>query len=115
MTLQSAQSVGIPSGGVLTTPTPLTPAATDTIDQSNFGVNGLIMLVITTGTTTDVTVVDPTVTDMSYAGTVPTLTGTATGHRAITIPRAAINPATGLASVTFSGARTGVTYYLFKV
>jgi len=115
MTLQVSQTVGVPGGGVLTTPTALTPAATDTISQDSFGPNGLIMFVVTTGTQTDVTVADPTVTDLSYAGTVPTLTGTATGHRAITIPRLAINPSTGVATVTFSGARTGVTYYLMRI
>lgn len=115
MTLQASQSVAVPSGGVLTTPTALTPAATDTISADSFGPNGLFMLVITTGTTTDVTVLDPTLTAQGYAGTVPTLTGTATGHRGLFIPKTAINYATGVASITFSGARTGVTYYLFKV
>jgi hypothetical protein len=115
MTLQASQTVGVPSGGVLTTPTALTPAATDTISQDSFGPNGLIMFVVTTGTTTDVTVLDPTVTGVGYAGTVPTLTGTATGHRAITIPKTAIAPSTGLATVTFSGARTGVSYYLMRI
>jgi hypothetical protein len=115
MTLQASQSVNTPGVGSLTTPAALTPAASDTISQDSFGPNGLIAFVVTTGTTTDLTVADPTVTDLSYAGTVPTLTGTATGHRAVFIPRAAINPATGVATVTFSGARTGVTYYLFRV
>jgi hypothetical protein len=115
MTLQVSQSVGVPSGGVLTTPTALTPGATDTISQDSFGPTGLIMFIVTTGTTTDVTVLDPTVTQQGYAGTVPTLTGTATGHRAIFIPRTAISPATNVATVTFSGARTGVTYYLLRV
>ena len=114
MTLQVSQSVAVPSGGALTTPTALTPAATDTISQDSFGPTGLIMFVVTTGTTTDVTVLDPTVTQQGYAGTVPTLTGTATGHRAIFIPRTAISPTTNVATVTFSGARTGVTYYLFR-
>jgi hypothetical protein len=115
MTLQASQTVAVPSGGVLTTPTALTPAATDTISADSFGPSGLILFVVTTGTQTDVTVLDPTVTDMSYAGTVPTLTGTATGHRAIFVSRTAISPATNVATVTFSGARTGVTYYLFRV
>lgn len=114
MTLQVSQSVAVPGGGAFTTPTALTPAATDTISQDSFGPNGLILFVVTTGTLTNVTVLDPTVTDLSYAGTVPSLAGTATGHRTVFIPRAAINPATGLASVTFSGALTGVTYYLFR-
>ncbi len=115
MTLQASQSVNPPSAGTLTTPTALTPAATDTISQDSFGPNGLIAFIVTTGTTTDNTILDPTVTDMNYAGTVPTLTGTATGHRAVFIPRTAISPATGVATITFSGARTGVTYYLLKV
>lgn len=116
MTAQVAQTIVGPGGQTtLQTPAALTPAATDTIDQAQFGPNGLVMFVVTTGTQTDVTVADPTVTDVGYAGTVPTMTGTATGHRAVFIPRTAINPATGLATVTFSGARTGVTYYLLKV
>jgi len=115
MTLQGSQTVAPPSSGVLTTPAALTPAATDTISADSFGPNGLIMFVVTTGTTTDVTVLDPTLTQQGYAGTVPSLVGTATGHRAVFIPRTAINYATGVASVTFSGARTGVTYYLLKV
>jgi hypothetical protein len=115
MTLQASQTIAPPSSGALTTPTALTPAATDTIAASSFGPNGLIMLVVTTGTATNVTVLDPTVTQMSYAGTVPTLTGVATGHRALFIPPSSVNQATQLASVTFSGALTGVTYYLFRV
>lgn len=114
MTLQVSQTINVPSLGTLTTPAALTPAATDTISADSFGPTGVILFVVTTGTTTDVTVADPTVTDVGYAGTVPTLTGTATGHRAVFIPRVAISPSTNVATVTFSGARTGVTYYLFK-
>jgi hypothetical protein len=115
MTLQASQSVAVPGGGVFTTPTALTPAATDTIAEASFGPNGLLMIVVTTGTLTNVTVLDPGTSQMGYASTVPSLAGTATGHRAVVIPRAAINPATGLASVTFSGALTGVTYYLIRI
>lgn len=115
MTLQVSQSVAPPSSGALTTPTPLTPAASDTFDLSSFGPNGLQLFIVTTGTTTDVTVLDPTVTQVGYAGTVPTLTGTATGHRALFVPRDAVSRSTGLATITFSGARTGVTYYAFRV
>lgn len=115
MTLQVSQSVAVPGPGVFTTPTALTPAATDTISQDSFGPNGLLMIVVTTGTATNVTVLDPGTSQLGYAGTVPTITGVATGHRALQIPRSAINPATGLASVTFSGALTGVTYYLFRI
>lgn len=116
MTLQATQSVAIPSSGAFTTPTPLTPAATDTFADSSFGPNGILLLVLTTGTLTNVTVLDPGLTPgLGYAGTVPSLAGTATGHRAVFVPRAAVNQGTGVASVTFSGALTGVTYYAFRV
>lgn len=116
MTLQATQSVAIPSSGAFTTPNALTPAATDTFADSSFGPNGLVLLVLTTGTLTNVTVLDPGLTPgLGYAGTVPSLAGTATGHRAVFVPRSAVNQATGVASVTFSGALTGVTYYAFKV
>lgn len=115
MTLQATQSVNIPSSGALTTPTALTPASTDTFADSSFGPNGLVLLIITTGTTTNVTVLDPGLTPgLGYAGTVPSLAATATGHRAVFVPRSAVNPATQVASVTFSSL-TGVTYYAFKV
>ena len=114
MTLQVTQSIATPASGVLTTPTPLTPAATDTFAETSFGPNGITLLVLTTGTLTNLTVLDPGVTPQGYAGTVPSLAGTATGHRVLTVPRTAINPATNLASVTFSGALTGVTYYAFR-
>jgi hypothetical protein len=38
----------------------------------------------------------------------------ATGTRQWLIPLAAVNPATGVATVTFSGALTGVTYELWR-
>jgi hypothetical protein len=115
MTLQVTQSIATPASGVLTTPTPLTPAATDTFSETSFGPNGILLVIITSGTLTNLTVLDPGVTPTGYAGTVPSLAGTATGTRFLTIPRTAINPATNLASVTFSGVLTGVTYNAFRV
>jgi len=115
MTLQATQSVNVPSAGTLTTPTALTPASTDTFAEASFGPNGILLIVITTGTLTNVTVLDPGITPgLGYAGTVPSLAGTATGHRAVFVPKGAVNPATGVASVTFS-ALTGVTYYALRV
>ena len=115
MTLQATQSVNVPSAGTLTTPTALTPASTDTFAEGSFGPNGILLIVITTGTLTNVTVLDPGITPgLGYAGTVPSLAGTATGHRAVFVPKGAVNPATGVASVTFSSV-TGVTYYALRV
>ncbi|MEU4367553.1 hypothetical protein [Micromonospora chersina] len=110
MALQAAQSV-LPTG---TTPAPITPTASDTIAESSFGANGVFMRVITTGTATNVAVQDPGLTPSANPGTVTAVAAPATGVRMILIPRTAINPATGVATVTFSGALTGVTYELYR-
>lgn len=110
MTLQVSQSV-VATG---TTPAALTPAATDTIAEGSFGPAGLYARVITTGTATNVTVQDPNLTVLGNAGTPVAVAAPATGVRMIFIPRSAVNPATGVASVDFSGARTGVTYELYR-
>lgn len=111
MTAQSSQK---PSG-TAATPTALTPAASDTIAEAQFGRTGLLMRVITTGTATDVAVSDPGRTASGNAGTVVAQTMPSTGSRVIRIPRSAINGDTGNATVTFSGARTGVTYELWQI
>lgn len=111
MTLQVSQSI-LQAG---TTPSALTPAASDTIAEGSFGSNGLIARIITTGTATDVATLDPNTTGLGNAGTVVPLSAPATGARMLYIPRASINQATGLATLTFSGARTGVTYELYRI
>lgn len=110
MALQASQSI-VPAG---TTPTPITPTASDTIASSSFGDQGVAMRVITTGTSTNVTVLDPGASPLSNAGTPTPVAAPATGVRMVLIPRGAINPANGLATVTFSGALTGVTYELYR-
>jgi hypothetical protein len=110
MTAQVSQSV-LPTG---TTPAALTPGATDTIAEAQFGPNGLHMHVITAGTLTNVSVLDPGRTGSSNPGTVTPVGCPATGRRVIPIPRSAIDPATGFASVTFSSQVT-VTYELYRV
>lgn len=106
-------STSIPSGA-LTTPVPITPSASDTIAETSFGPNGCLMRVITTGTATNVSVLDPGFSPMGNAGTAASLAAPATGSRMLPIPRSAISAATGLATVTFSGALTGVTYELYR-
>jgi hypothetical protein len=96
-------------------PAALTPAASDTIAGQYFGAAGCLIRVITTGTATDVAVLDPGTTGIGNAGTVVAQTMPATGVREWLIPLGAVNPATGNATVTFSGARTGVTYELKRV
>lgn len=112
MALQPAQTV---SAGALSTPSALTPSASETIAEASFGVSGVLMRIITTGTATNVVVLDPGFSPSGNAGSPPTLAAPATGVRETLIPRSAINPATGVATVTFSGALTGVTYELKRV
>jgi hypothetical protein len=107
MTLQVSQSVT--AAGI--TPAQLTPAASDTIAEGSFGPAGVYARITTTGTATDVAVLDPGVTPQGNPGTVTAVSVPATGVRKLFIPRSAINGA-GLATLTFSGARTGVTYEL---
>ena len=80
--------------------------------MGSFGPTGVVMRVITTGTATNVAVLDPGVTPgLGNPGTVTPVACPATGVRKILIPRSAIN-SSGVATVTFSGALTGVTYEL---
>lgn len=95
--------------GVLTTPDTFTPTASDTFGAGCFGQQGMRLDIITTGTATNVSVADPGFTPSSNAGTAPSLAAPATGRRFVLVPLSAINPATGVATVTFSGALTGVT------
>lgn len=115
MAAVSSQSIASINAASMTTPSAITPAASDTIQEGQFGSNGVILRVITTGTATNVTVSDPTLTAVGNAGTVVSLAAPATGARMVFIPRAAINPVDGLCTVSFSGARTGVTYELYRV
>jgi hypothetical protein len=112
MAAVSSQSL---SSAALTTPTPITPTASDTIAEGQFGSVGCILRVITTGTLTNISVSDPGVTTLGNAGTVVALATPASGTRMLFIPRAAINPTTGVATVAFSGALTGITYELYRV
>lgn len=108
MTLRTPQSV-VTTG---TTPTAITPTASDTFPVASMGPNGLFLRVITTGTATNVAVLDPGFTPSSNPGTVTAVAAPATGVRMILVPRSA-GDTTGVATVTFSGALTGVTYEIY--
>jgi hypothetical protein len=93
----------------LTAPDVFTPTASDTFTAGCFGPQGMRLDIITTGTLTNVAVTDPGFTPVGNAGTAASLAAPATGRRMLLVPLGAINPATGVATVTFSGALTGVT------
>lgn len=111
--MATVTSTGLPAGA-LTTPVPITPAASDSIPESSFGPNGCLMRIITTGTSTNVSITDPGYSPMGNVGTSASLAAPSTGARMLPIPRSALN-ASGVATVTFSGALTGVTYELYRV
>jgi hypothetical protein len=111
MTLNAAQSV-LATG---TTPAPFTPTASDTISGNDIiPGGGAVLRVVTTGTATTVSVQDPNTTAQGNPGTVTGVVCPATGVRYILVPVAAVNGATNVATVLFSGALTGVTYDLIK-
>lgn len=97
-----------------TTPAVITPTASDTISGSDISSRGVILRVITTGTATNVQVVDPTLTDLGNAYSPVPVACPATGIRMIFVAPLAVNPSTGLATVTFSGALTGVTVEAYR-
>lgn len=111
MTLRTSAQTITTAG---TTPSALTPAASDTLAAACFGQQGAVVRVITTGTATSVGVQDPGRTPSGNPGTVTAVTCPATGVRQILVPNSAIDPATGVATLTFSGALTGVTYELYQ-
>ncbi|WP_157411396.1 hypothetical protein [Actinoplanes rectilineatus] len=73
----------------------------------------MLIRVITTGTATSVSVLDPGATPLSNPGTVTPQVMPATGTRVWLIPRSAISASTGVATVTFS-SQAGVTYELTR-
>lgn len=109
MALQVSQSLSTAAAA----PVPITPSASETIAQSSAGSQGVYIRVITTGTTTTVTVADPNSTVQGSPGNPAGQAMPATGSRQWLIPLAAFNG--GTATVTFTGALTGVTYELTRV
>lgn len=109
MALQASQTI-VTTG---TTPAVITPTVSDTIAAASFGQQGCAMRVITTGTLTNVSVLDPNFTAQSNPGTVTAVACPATGVRMILIPLSAVSPSTGVATVTFSSI-TGATYELYR-
>lgn len=103
------QSQVITAGGI--TPAALTPSASDTVADSQFGPNGVIVRVITTTTATNFSVSDSGVTPLGNAGTVTPITVPTGSVREFFVPRSAINLTTSNATLNFS-ATTGVTYEL---
>jgi hypothetical protein len=107
MALLAVQSV-IATG---TTPVPITPTASDTIPGSTAGPNGWFLRIITTGTASNISVLDPGATAIGNSGTVVPVAAPATGVRMVLVPRAATN-SSGVVTVT-SSSQTGLTYELY--
>lgn len=97
-----------------TTPSSITASASDTIAVGQMGPVGCALRVATTGTATNVSVLDPGRTGLGNPGTVTAVAAPATGVRTILVPASAVDPVTGYATVTFS-AVTGVTYELYRI
>lgn len=94
-----------------TTPVPITPTASDTILRAQFGPNGCVLRIITTGTPSNVTVADPGVTPSNNPGTATAVAAPATGSRMVKIPLAAIG--SNDQAIVTSSSQTGMTYELY--
>jgi len=105
LTTQSVVSTG-------TTPSAQTPSASDTIAGSTAGPAGWYVRVITTGTGSNVSVLDPNLTAQGNPGTVTALAAPATGVRMLLVPRTAIN-SSGVATIT-SSSQAGMTYEVYS-
>lgn len=95
-----------------TTPVPITPTASDTIAGATSGPAGWNLRVITTGTASNISVLDPGFTPQSNPGTVTPLAAPATGVRMVFIPKQAASLASGNVTIT-SSSQTGLTYELY--
>ena len=98
------------------TPAPVNVTATDTIAATQFGSNGCILRVINQGGTVDnVTISDPSLTDLGNVGT-PAVVAVpiTTGIRMIFIPTLAINQSTQVATVNHTFITT-VTCELYRI
>jgi Ca2+-binding RTX toxin-like protein len=96
-------------------PSPASVAASDTIAEAQFGSAGVILRVINGGASSDtVTITDPTTTALGSAATNPTVAVANGAAKMILIPRTAINPSTGVATVAHSYT-TSVTCEVWKV
>ncbi len=90
-----------------------TPTASDTIAASLLGDAGCILRCQTTGTSTNLTVSDAGATPAGNTTTATAITMSATQIKMIYISPKRADLATGLVTLTASGALTGVTYELY--
>jgi hypothetical protein len=111
MALYTVQSVG---NLALVTPTSNSAAASDTISGNDIiPTGGCLLRITTSGTVVNVSVLDPNSTSQGNPGTVTPLAMPGTGSRYLLVPPAAVNPATNLATVTYS-TTTGCTVEVVK-
>lgn len=110
MALLSAVSVT----SAATTVTAAAVASTDTVAQSDIGTNGALLNVINgAGSPITLTISDPGVTGVGNAGTTSAQSVAAGTDRWFRLSPGHVNPATGVATLTYSSATT-VTYKLIR-
>jgi len=105
MALLTLQQIGA-AGSTITTSS--AAAGGDTVQPTGLTDDRCFLQVTTSGTATNVTIADPGVTGAGNPGSTTPIALGATATKLIAIPTGAINPATGLASITYS-AVTGVS------
>jgi len=106
-------AVSVPTGQA-TAVAPLAVSASDTILASDIGENGALLNVINgSGGSINVTILDPGTTAVGNVGTAVAQPVPNGQDRWFVIGKGHVNPATGVATVTYSGTTT-VTYKLVR-
>lgn len=109
-----AQLTAVSVTSAATTVTATAVSASDTIAQADIGTNGALLNVINgSGGSINVTLSDPGSTALGNAGTTTPQAVGAGVDRWFRISPGHVNPATGFATVTYSGT-TSVTYKLVR-
>ncbi|WP_432050313.1 hypothetical protein [Verrucosispora sp. NA02020] len=111
MALLTATSV---PGGTAVNVTPVAANSTDTISASDVGMHGALLVINNGGgSSITATLSDPGTTRVGNAGTVTAQTIPAGQRRWLRVLPGHVNPATGVATVTYSGT-TSVTAELVR-
>lgn len=105
-------AVSVVSAATTVTAAPV--SSSDTIAAADIGVNGALLNVINgSGSPINVTLSDPGITDVGNAGTTTPQAVANSTDRWFRLSPFHVNPATGVATVTYS-ATTTVTYKLIR-
>lgn len=109
---QYTHAVGLSAAGSKSTPAAV--SASDTITAADVGERGCLVRVNCGATPTNATVADPGKTPSGNSGTAAAVAVPASDFRNIYVPKAAVDPNTQVATITYSATST-VTCELYRL